>query len=50
MTNTDFMLKIASHLIGGFRSTDSQEQNQSWLDGDSVALIVAGRHVDLCHP
>lgn len=42
---TDLGAQISSWLIEGSKKNNSIERDRFWLDGDSVALIVAGRQV-----
>ena len=42
---TDLCAQISSWLIEGSKKQNSLERDRFWLDGDSVALIVAGRQV-----
>ena len=42
---TDPCAQISSWLIEGSKKQNSLERDRFWLDGDSVALIVAGRQV-----
>ena len=37
--------QISSWLIDGSKENNSIEKDRLWLNGDSIALIVAGRHV-----
>ena len=39
--------QISSWLIHGSKKNNSLEQDRFWLNGDSVALIVAGRQVQV---
>ena len=45
VSKTDLGDQISSWLIEGSKKNNSLERDRFWLDGDSVALIVAGRQV-----
>lgn len=43
--HVDIDVQISSWLIDDSKKKDSLEKDRFWLNGDSVALIVAGRQV-----
>lgn len=45
----NIVVQISSWLIDRSKKNNSVKQDRLWLNGDSVALIVAGRQVLLTH-
>ena len=38
-------IDVSSYLINASKKRGSMEENRNWLNGDSIAIIIAGRYV-----